>query len=394
MYLGLLYLRKGAYMALQREFILPVHIGLALAVTRIRHSAASLRFYLSMAAIGLLFGLAATVKPHAIIGLPIVAGWYVWMHCPPDGPINNRFVLFLTGAAVISGAALPLLAVAAYLWLSDAWRHFLDIAIHYWPLYNRIDGVHHTIGSINYPLYLWNNWLEFGGHHIWLITALIGAVASLRDQTLDRRNRMFVQMLVALASGYAIYSIPAGKFWSYHWVPMLFFLVLLTTLSFRLLERPGRVRLVTLLIVSAVIVSAARPSAELHLFGGPPTNRKFQRTDQIVAFLREHIRPGDQAQTLDWTSGANYAALIAQTMPVTFFIEGFCLYHHVSRPTIQRFCQRFIDEFDASRPRFQITAEDKPWVSGPDTTRSFPELDQRLAREYQAVMSGEGVHHL
>jgi hypothetical protein len=390
---GLLYLRSGAYMALQREFILLVPLSLALIIARISHAAASLRFYLSVAAIGSLFGLAATIKPHAIIGLPIVAGWYVWTHGTPDGSITNRFVfVLLAGAAVVTGASLPILAVAGYLWSSGAWDHFLDIAINYWPLYNRLDRVHQTINAISYPWYVWNNWVEFGGHHLWLITALIGAVTSLRDQTLARNHRMFVQMLVALAIGYAIYPIPAGKFWSYHWLPMLFFLVLLTALTFRLLERSGRFRLMALLMVGMVIVAAARPAPELHLFGGPPTGRKFQRTDRIAAFLRERVGPDDRVQSLDWTGGANYAALIARTVPATSFVEDFFLYHHISHPTIQRLRQRFIDEFDASRPQFviQITAEDKPWVSGTDTTRAFPELDWRLAREYQPVLYGDG----
>lgn len=390
---GLLYLHNGAYMALQREFLLLVPVGLALVIAHISHPAALPRFYLSVTAIGALFGLAMMVKPHAIIGLPIVAGWYAGMHWTPDVQRNNRFMFVLTtGIAVLAGAALPLLAVAGYLWSSGAWSSFLDIAIHYWPLYNRLDRVHHTIDAVSYPWYVWNNWVEFGGHHLWLITALIGAVTTLRDQTLTRTHRLFVQMLVALAIGYALYPIPAGKFWSYHWLPMLFFLILLTALAFRLPEKPGRWYPVTVLIVSAVIVAAARPSSELNLFGGSPTGRKFQRTDQIVAFLRERVGPNDRVQTLDWTGGANYAALIARTMPATSFVEDFFLYHHISHPTIQRLRQRFIDEFDASRPRFviQITAEDKPWVSGPDTTRSFPELDQRLANDYQPILFGDG----
>lgn len=389
---GLLYLRSGMYMALQREFLMLVPIGLALAVARIWHPAASSRFYLSIAAISVLFGLAATVKPHAIIGLPIVAGWYAWIHWTPHVQRNNPRVFIVTGVAVLAGVALPLIAVIVYLWSSGAWPAFLDIAINYWPLYNRLDRVHQTIDAASYPLYVWNNWIDLGGHHIWLITALIGAVSALRDQTLAHNHRMFVQMLVALTIGYSLYPIPAGKFWSYHWLPMLFFLVLLTALSFRSLERPGWFHQVILLIVGAVIVGAARPAPELHLFGGPPTGRKFQRTDRIVAFLRKQVLPNEQVQTLDWTGGANYAMLIARIEPATSFVEDFVLYHHVSHPTIQRFRKRFIDEFDASRPRFviQITDEDKPWVSGFDTTRSFPELEQRLAREYRSILFGDG----
>ena len=390
---GLLYLRGGIYMALQREFLLLIPIGLALVMASIRHPAASTRFYLALAAIGLLFGLAATIKPHAILGLPVVVGWYAWMHLSPGVQTHERFMFMLkAGVAAMVGTSLSLLAIAGYLWRSGGWPYFLDIAVNYWSLYNRLDRVHQTIEGVNYPLYVWTNWLELGGHHMWFITACIGVVASLRDQTLERNQRLFIQMLVALAIVYSIYPIPAGKFWSYHWLPMLFFLVLLTALSFRFLEHPGRLHLFALLIVGAAIVAAARPAPELHLFGGPPTGRKFQRTDQIAAFLRERVGPDDRVQTLDWTGGANYAALIAQTIPATSFVEDFYFYHHISHPTIQRFRQRFVDEFEATRPRFviQITADDKPWVSGPDTTRAFPELDDYLAREYRPIVFGDG----
>ncbi len=390
---GLLYLRGGMYMALQREFLLLIPIGLALVITSIRHPTASMRFYLNLGAIGLLFGLAATIKPHAILGLPVVVGWYAWMHLAPGVQMHERFMFMLkAGIVATAGTSLSLLAIAGYLWQSGGWSYFLDMAVNYWPLYNRLDRVHQTMDGINYPLYLWNNWLELGGHHMWFMTAFIGIIAALRDQTLDRNQRLFVQMLVALAIVYSIYPIPAGKFWSYHWLPMLFFLVLLTALAFRFLEYSGRLPLFALLVVGAAIVAAARPAPELHVFGGPPTGRKLQRTDQIAAFLRERARPGDRVQTLDWTGGANYATLIAQTLPATSFVEDFYFYHHISHPTIHRLRRRFIDEFETTRPRFviQITADDKPWVSGPDTTREFPELDQYLAREYYPIVFGDG----
>jgi hypothetical protein len=43
-----------------------------------------------------------------------------------------------------------------------------------------------------------------------------------------------------------------------------------------------------------------------------------------------------------------------------------------------------MDELRASSPRFvvEVTAMDKPWVAGPDTTRDFPELRLFLEENY------------
>ena len=76
----------------------------------------------------------------------------------------------------------------------------------------------------------------------------------------------------------------------------------------------------------------------------------------------------------------------------TRFVYDFHFYHHVSRPYIQRLRSLFLEELRRSRPRFivQITAADKHWVSGPDTTREFPELHALLDADYGVVASGKG----
>ncbi len=392
---GLLYLGYGMYMGLQREFVILLPISLTLLLT---HPAAAhgdaRHFYARQAIAGMLFGLAATIKPHAIIGLPIVATCSALARTPPGERPSLRLVV-VTLATTAAGATVPLLATAGYLWASGALPGFLDLATGYWPLYGRLDSLHRTTDDINYPLYLLRGWLELGTYHLWLIPAVIGSVVALRDEQLDRDHQMFVWMLVALAIAYSLYPIPAGKFWTYHWLPLAFFLTILTALCFRAVSAPGRWQVVAPIIAAVVIVTAARPAPELldQLIGRPVSSAKLERTDRIAAFLDEHLQPGDRVQTLDWTGGAIHALLIAEARPATSFVEDFYFYHHVSHPVIQRLRQRFLAELDQAQPRFivQVTAEDKPWVNGPGTTRSFPELEQRLADGYQPVLTRHDV---
>lgn len=392
---GLLYLSDGMYMGLQREFVilLPISLTLLLAHPTAAHGSAW-RFYARQALAGMLFGLAATVKPHAIIGLPIVATCYALARTPPGERTSLRFVVVALAAAA-AGAAVPLLATAGYLWASGALPGFLDLATGYWPLYGRLDSLHRTTDDINYPLYLLRGWIELGAYHLWLIPAVIGSMVVLRHQQLDRDHRMFVWMLVALAIAYSLYPIPAGKFWTYHWLPLAYFLTILTALCFRAVSAPGTWRVAAPIVAAAVIVTAARPAPELldQLIGRPVSSAKLERTDRIAAFLRERLQPGDRVQTLDWTGGAIHALLIAEARPATSFVEDFYFYHHISNPVIQRLRRRFLAELDQAQPRFivQVIAEDKPWVNGPDTTRSFPELEQRLADAYRPVLTRRDV---
>ncbi len=100
---------------------------------------------------------------------------------------------------------------------------------------------------------------------------------------------------------------------------------------------------------------------------------KDGRVDEIAAFLQSNFKPGDLVQPLDWTGGAVHAMLIARAQLATRFVYDFHFYHHISSPYIQGLRGQFIESMKETRPRFviQITADDKPWVSGPDTTREF-----------------------
>lgn len=392
---GLFYLGAGMYMGLQREFVILPPIVLALAVARPAAAHGDPRsFYGRLALAGVCFGAAATIKPHALIGLPIVAFFFALARVPAGDKLTARVALPALAVAGC-GACASVAAVLGYLWVTGALPGFLELATTYWPIYGRLDGLHRTTDDINYPLYLLRGWFAFGGHHLWLIPAAAGVTLALRDQRLTADERTLIWSLVASGAAYSLYPIPAGKFWSYHWLPLVFFLIMLAALCFRPGDRGDRLARALPLIGGAVIIALARPAPEVadQLLGRPISSAKLERTDMVAAFLRERLRPGDRVQTLDWTGGAIHGALIAEALPATSFVEDFYFYHHVSNPTIQRLRARFLAEFDQARPRFvvQVVADDKPWVNGPDTTTEFSELDRRLAVEYQPLLADKGV---
>ena len=80
--------------------------------------------------------------------------------------------------------------------------------------------------------------------------------------------------------------------------------------------------------------------------------------------------------------------LETRTPIATPYVFDFYFYHHVSKPYIQSLRVVFVQPLAAASPRFiiEVTAIDKPWVSGEDTTREFPELRAFLNENYSVTM--------
>jgi len=72
----------------------------------------------------------------------------------------------------------------------------------------------------------------------------------------------------------------------------------------------------------------------------------------------------------------------------TPYIFDFYFYHHVSNPYIQSLRADFMNDLQAASPRFiiEVTAIDKPWITGPDTSRKFPEFREFLNKNYSIAI--------
>jgi hypothetical protein len=91
---------------------------------------------------------------------------------------------------------------------------------------------------------------------------------------------------------------------------------------------------------------------------------------------------------LDWTGGTLLAMLETRTPIATPYVFDFYFYHHVSNPYIQSLRMDFVHQLATASPRYivEVTSIDKPWVSGEDTTREFPELRAFLKEHYSITI--------
>ena len=390
----LLYLSLGSYISLQREYAMLLPITISLAIVSGKRIDYSQKYLLA----GLLFGLAATIKPHAVIGLPIVL-IFLWTETGKDTyePSSSPTRKILLSISAIIACFLPNLFLLLYMWKNDALASFLDIIQNYWPLYNSLSGTHQTITTgLDRFQYSIKGYFEFGSHMLWIVSALTGVIISIFFSDLTGYQKRQVLLLAGITLVYSIYPVFSGQFWPYHWLPFLYFIVFLSSLclidirvDFKSLQRMAPI-CVLLSITWFYLRAPLQLSYQLTQHEYQTT--KSQRIDDIFIYLQQRIRPEDKVQLLDWTGGSVHALLRLHAITATPFVEDFYFYHHISNPYIQGLRARFLSSFRASKPRYviQVQSEDKPWVYGADTTRDFPALQHILDTAYAVVHQGEG----
>ncbi|MEK6752710.1 MAG: hypothetical protein AABZ00_10635 [Chloroflexota bacterium] len=365
---GLKYLQGGPSLSLQREYLLLVFIALSLLIGM--RDSLTPKHRLSL---GILFGLSAVIKPHAALGLLPFLLFDI-------ADIRQRLNISLPKVAWTSllpaaiGFLIPVSIVTIWLALTGALTPFLTIALNYWPLYSQINGQMEITPTAERISFLLNQIWRLGGSGLWLIPAAFGIYINQNKQT---------YLISSLALCYAIYPALSGQFFPYHYIPFVYIIILLASLIFSFQPSAFSFQLFALILLLFLI----RPSQTfIRQLQGKPIATASDRAEEITRFLEENLEAGETVQPLDWTGGALLAMLETRTPIATPYVFDFYFYHHISNPYIQSLRANFMNELQTSSPRYiiEVTSIDKPWVSGENTTREFPEL-RAFLNEYYSV---------
>jgi len=389
---GLKYLQVGPSISLQREYLLLIFLALSLLVGM--RDSLTPKHRLSL---GILFGLAAVIKPHAALGLLPFLLFDI-------ADISKRFNMSLLNAAMKSilpaaiGFTIPTAIAIAWLAFNHALTPFLNIASNYWPLYSQINGQMEITPQAQRISFLLNQVWRLGGSGLWLIPAVLGIHLNQNKQT---------RLLASLALCYAIYPALSGQFFPYHYIPFIYFLLLLAALCLstfnpstgfrqaqptssgrRLQPSTFNLSLSTLILFTVILLSVRPSAAFIRQINRQPVVTSTDRADEIARFLEKNLEAGGTVQPLDWTGGTLLAMLETRARLATPYIFDFYFYHHVSTPYIQSLRADFMDELQKSSPHFilEVTAVDKPWITGQDTSREFPELRAFLDANYSVTI--------
>lgn len=394
---GLIYLSYGPSLSFQRDYtgLLPIALSLWLAG---RPATTWRRLAGRMALIGLLFGLAIGIKPHLALGAPVVfwlalangdgtmTGWW---------PSSWRFAL-KQGVVLALAAAGTVVAVGAWLVVQGAWPAFWSYMAQMMPLYNEMNGQFKTVVLTDRLIYLFTSFQTLGGRAILLAPALLGGYLALRELGGQESQRRLVVALLLLTGVYALYPVPAGKFWTYHWLPFYYFgslsaaLVLLPLGS--VVARPALSSL-ALIVWSLVALLVVRPAPDFYrqLLGDAPRAARDGQVDEMAAFLRQNLSEGETVQPLDFvTGGALQAMMLADARPATPYIHISLLNHHISSPYVQGLRADLMARLEQAPPRFIIDIPDRARPVGPDTDQMIPELTRFMVERYTIVQTGDG----
>jgi hypothetical protein len=285
--------------------------------------------------------------------------------------------IFPAGAGFLA----PVIAVLAWLGFTGALTQFLNIAANYWPLYSQINGqMDITSGTARLSLLL-NQTLRLGGLGLWLIPAAIGIYFNQNKKT---------YLLASLALCYAIYPAFSGQFFPYHYIPFTYFIILLASLSITPIDlRPSTKAFILHVSSFILILSLLLPSQTfLRQLQNKPLSTSTDRAVEMTNFLKRKLNDGDTVQPLDWTGGTLLAMLETRARIATPYVFDFYFYHHVSTSYIQSLRADFMTDLQSARPRFivEVIAIDKPWITGPDTSREFQELRAFLTENYSIAI--------
>jgi hypothetical protein len=364
---AIVYLSSGPSESLQRDALVVPVLLLAL----VSDAGISSRSTARRIAAAAFWGVAATIKPQAAIGFPVIVAFECIAASRQRIP-RTRVTAIIASAA--AGFAAPLIGVLIYLAYIGSLSAFTEVVTQYLPLYAHLSGGHTPLSGLERAVYVLRNVRRFSGAEmlpLLCIPAVVGAYAALHHSRLGASEKRRVTLLLALAACYWVYPVISGAFWPYHWFLCTYFVVQLSSLCVAFIAT------VPVEFFASSLSTRAMP---------PP---KDGRVDAIAQYLASELREGDTVQPLDWTGGAVHAMLIARAKLATPFLYDFYFYYDVSNPYVQELRRRFIDRMRTSRPRFIVDVlEDKAWVNGPDTTVDFPELRDEIASHYRAV------HHL
>lgn len=397
---GLVYLSAGQTLSLQRDYIgiFPITFALMCIPARMVSDVKLNRFAL----IGFLFGMAAIIKPHLLIALPIVFSTLLAFRWHS----KSKSALDFLKCAIVSTISLMVPVSIALIWLiaNSALTPFLDIFFNYIPLHTSLTGNHETIFGLDRILYLIRGTLTLGGFEILLLLSLLGYYHIVEGVAPDKATLTSLTCLGFCTLSYAVYPVVAGKFWLYHYMPFAYFCSLSAGLC--LFESPQALKphillrtkkFILLFAVSITVMvwlSAHNfvSNLDFDLRSGREAHKPNNgRADEIAAWLKINLNPNETVQPLDWTGGGIHAMLLAEASLATHFMYDYHFYHHVSSPYIQKLRRKFMDQLSEASPRFIIdifTEQDQ--ISGLDTNRKFPELDKLLYYCYTLANTGNG----
>jgi hypothetical protein len=387
---SVMYLAMGPSQSLQREYVTLLPLALAL-VAAFRIPA--MPVFSRSLVIGLLFGMAASIKPLLVIVLPFLLVFVsLRWHDPRESEGSLYSALGRSVAGAGAGFACVCLAFGIYFGVHGTLGPFLEIVRQYWPLYNKLDESGFTYERV--PIWAWARWVKtfpFISAIPFFSLSVLGAVL-LPIQKMSRERKLETGALFALVLCSFAYIPLSNKFWLYHWIPLYYSLSIFTGFSIQAGGAAAQgLRVPVLAVVLTVI------SIPFGFLADEAAMAKQHRThvvnqgdvDEIQRFLQTRLGSQDTVLPLDMVSGAINGMYRARARLAGKFNSDYYFYHHTDRPIIQKLRRELLRTFTDHPPRFIIRFHESWRPIGPYSDRSFPEFERIIETQYETVLASE-----
>lgn len=397
------YLNWGETQSFQRDILIvfPLSVIVYLCLTP---SALGKTPKIKLLLIGALFGAAAGLKPQALIGLP----WVAWHRPTADSeapPFSIKMAakgFILRSVFLTMGCALPILAGFLWLGVSGGLGAFLDMVTHYWPVYTQqiFDGAIVTAKPGERPRFVWLALSEFrnlGGRQVLIWPTCLLVAIALDSKVLQPSQKAAIRFLAGMAILYFLQVVIVGNFHPYSWMPFLYFVFLLISLSF---FRPSPLQGIwtTLCVLGfmfwAMYIGFVQVS---ETFYRQITNKTWMpyttgRGERMAEYLKSRLCPEDRVQVLDWLGGTERAMVSAGARTATPYLQDVMLYHAVRHPYVRELRSSFLKSLHENPPRFVILVTEGRLriVDRGDDGIFQSDLSRLLEDNYAVAVEGDG----
>lgn len=377
---GLCYLSFGQYAAsLQPGYLalLPLSAAMLFAA-----EGSKMRPLLRFALVGLMVGLAAVIQPAAAVAI-VPLGVYLW----PELRRQGRLI-----GAALGGVIAPALVLAAVMAATGALGPYLAILTGRAAAGTHITNDLRVVGGADWALYATQSLAALGRQTLWLAPAAAGLLLAFSVARPPEAARRAVVLALGMAVVFALLPALAGQFEPGNWLPMLYFLAVLSGLCLLPVIDPAagwflRVFPAALLIL---VLFLRRDAAWDLVAGDPPAAPADGQVDAMAAYLRGRLQPGDRVQPLDWGGGAAQAMLLAGAQPATRFTSDQVFLRDPGSDSVKALRAGLIDGLTARPPRFVLYVAGYRFTGdGANVATDFPELSALLGSQYRLAFSSD-----
>ena len=387
---GLIYLGFGPYMMLERDALalIPITLTVLLVTNFSKNRSQNLISFL----IGVLFACAALIKPHFLIGLPVVWIFYCISISLDKQPNKLAFLThYCLKKSIIMLLGLFITVTLPFLWLWNigVLDKFLEILFTYIPLYTQINLEQKE--DIIQNLTILYRFTHFEGLGSLLIASAFGVYLISMHSNSNYQKRVS-RLILTLAISYSAYVLIAKKIFFYHWIPYFYFASLGTAMllySSQHFAKMRYIRAIPIFVFTISIMSLLHLPHSIFnqiqqqrvLTWEPKITWADEVEDQIKEYMRKNMQPNDKIQPLIFNAGALEAMLDLNVTPATPYIIKLQFYHNISNPYIQYIRKDFIKRMTQEMPKF-IIEEHTHKLLEMDGHNKFPELKQFIKRHY------------